>query len=720
MADVLVINSSTITLSTFNATLDRLVPYVKGGIPELHFSRILPALAALPDAWSAKSVTLTMGGTLRFSGDVVGYVDRYHDEASWVREYRALGLRNRADYLPVTDSVTLTDTAVFNLPGDDPNFVGARAGLSVGQIVTQILTMTGNAVALFNAGIGAYTSMGPPTLPAATVTDLAALTVIPQWRVAISGERILQSLENFVQTCHPNHWLHVQPDGTIRFLDLRGTSANTLTLGGDPRLGMPSLTRDYSECFSQVEVRGNTIAVPMTLQTLPWQGSSSSDGGLQEAFAWNGFTNAQAKTNWTPASFNQPSINGDSNDFGTCTCTDTTHVVVTSHDNTATWAVNFWAQGTGEAQGQIYVYSDIIPGIGQLYAARIVANTALAAAGTSILTLDRPLPAVTYNSYQIWGLALNGSVVWRKYKVSNSNIASALLNFFPYPVPIRGANGTSAAMTSVPVAEIQWSNNGSPPYNTSAMGLTVDPVGGYIYLDRPSALVFGTQTTAPSNVIAFLPVANGSLAVYSPSSSTYGGTSFTVEGIQRTKVITVRDWKDYSNTSTMQTFASEFLDSVKDVVVEGTVPYFGLAASQYLAPGQNVSIAGSGYVTGYESLALPVVSAEVLFQSGPQGTSYMTTLQLSNRRGRFNSDNFLRPNVTGQQLGTASGFFGGATPNIAEGPTGPASNWSLGGAETWGVGGKDWSTALSLGDAPTGDAGNWNTSFSADQWTRSL
>ena len=444
----------------------------------------------------------------------------------------------------------------------------------------------------------------------------------------------------------------MEPDGTIRFFDVRNATNATLTLGSDPRLGMPSLTRDYSDCYPQVEVRGNTLAVPMTLQTQPWHGSADTDGGLQEDFAWGGHTNAAAKALWTPDDFNMPAINGDANDFGTCTIPDTTHVVVTSHDASATWPSNFWAQGGTEAQGQIGLYADALPGISQLYWARIVANTALTAGGTSTLTLDRALPSLAYNSYQIYGLAEGPSVVYRKYKVTNSDIAAAMLNFFPYPVAIKGTPvTTSLAVTSTPTGFIAWSNSHSPPYNVSSMGITVDPVNGLIYFDRPTALVFGSQVTPPDNVIAFLAVAAGTLSVFAPSSSTYAGTSNTVEGLTRRKVITVRDWRDQSNSTNMAAFCSEYLDSVKDVVVEGTLPYFGLLTT-YLTPGtvgRSVSIAGNdtvnSYTTGWESLAMPVISCDVVFNNGPEGTSYAMALHLSNRRGRFTAENFLRPSV---------------------------------------------------------------------------
>jgi hypothetical protein len=693
MSEILTIAGSTVVETSgkgwvwqtnpYNAALDRCAPLIRGGIPELHFSRILGTLKpasgpALPDPWSAQPVTLTLSGILIFVGDVVGYVDRFMDSIGWVREYRCLGLRNRADYIPNTDSETLTDTSVYNLPGDDPSFIGSRAGLTVGQIVTQVLTGGPNASALNAAGIGAYASSMPSwTLPTLTVADLAALTVVPPWRVAISGERILQSLEQFVQTCHPNHWLHVQPDGTIRFLDMRSPTNNTLTLGGDARLGMPQLTRDYSDCYSQVEVRGNTLAVAMTLQTEPWPGSSSSDGGLQEDFAWGSYTNTQAKNNWVPADFTQPTIGaGNATDTGSCTCPDTQHVVVTSNNNTLTWAANYWSQAGTEAQGVIYLYADSISGISQLYQARIVANTALTAGGSSTLTLDRTLPAVTYNSYQIWGMAAGASVVWRKYKVTNPNIAAAMLPFFPYPVPIAtSVVSNGAALTSTPAGFYYYPQNGtSAPYNLGTQSITLDPTNGLIYFDRPTAVIAGTTVVKPVNVIAFVPVATGALNVIVPSSGGspgYAGTCYTVEGIQRTKIITVRDWTDASQNLNMTTFANEYLGSVDNVVVEGSFTYYGLL-TQFLTcgtSGQGVSITGTSgatpYTTGWDAMNLPVVSAEVLFNSGPQGTSYQMNVGLSNRRGRYSADQFLRPGVSQVQLGVGDTFAAAGAQVIA-------------------------------------------------------
>lgn len=677
-SDTLTIAGSAINLVSTNTTLDLLIPYAKGGIPELHFTRLLGALATLPDAWSGQPVSLQLGatGSTVFAGDVQGYVDRWMDPVGWIREYRALGLVNRANYIPVTDSNTLTDTSVWNLPGTDPMFIPSRAGQTVGQIVAQILEMTTNADPLNAAGLGAYTSMSPPTLPTLTTNDLAALTIIPPWTVRISGERLLLSLENFVQSCHPNHFLHVQPDGTIRFLDSRTFTSNTLTLGADPRLGMPQLTRDYSDSYSQVEVRGNTLVRLAVLQTEPWQGSSASDGGLQEDFGYGSTSNAAAKAAWVPTDWSQPNAGiGPALSSGACTCPDTQHVTITTG---LTLAADQLAQGAGEWLGQLLLFADSLGGsISQIYQARVIANTATSG-GTCTCTIDVTLPATTFNAYQLFGLAQGENIVGRRYKVTNAAIAAAMLNQAPYPMAYIFASGTAADMISSPLGIVMYNPSGgtSQPWNAVSLGVTLDPVNGLIYFDQPTQVAaYGLNTPVQwaANVQVVVPVAVGTLAQYAPSSTTYAGTLYSVEGIERTKTITVLEWTDYSNDTNMATFASEFLDSVKDVVVEGTVPYNGLLTG-YIAPGQAVSIAGSGYTTGWESLALPVVSAEIAFQPGPSGTSYLTTLHLSNRRGRYSSENFLRPNITGMQLGADQGIgpppptMGGPPPATGPGP----------------------------------------------------
>jgi hypothetical protein len=645
----LAIASTVINLGAKSAQIDGLTPFLKGGIPQLQFSRLGITLAALPDPWDGKPVTLTLLGTpnvLVFTGDVSGYSDHFDRALGWIRQYIALGLIQRASHIPVTDSETLTDTSVWNIPGDDyTNFIGSRAGQTVGQIVGDILTMTQNASALNALGIGNYTYSAGWNLPAITNNDLAALTITPPFRVSISGERILQSLEGFIQSCHPNHFVHVDPSGNIRFLDPRTFAATTLTIGADPRIEMPSLTRDHSDCWSQVEVRGNTLVSGMMLKVLPWPGSSLSDGGIQEDFAWGGMTNAAAKAAWVMNCWNQPLQHGTAQDTGTCNCSDTLHVNITSSQSSTAYPTNYWNQSATGVLGNITLFADLYgSSSAQIIQRRVVASTAQSASGGSFaVTLDQALPGTGYNSYQLWGLTAGCNAVGRKYLVTNRAIGQALMQYFPWPYPVLGAAGNSATMTSTPICQVLYSPTGSPPYQVAVVGITIDPVNGIIYTDRPVQTIFGSPQW-PTDVWFFVPVATGTLAAFAPSSATYGGTLYTQLGIQRTKVITCLDWRDYSNQANMNTFASEQLGAMQDVVIEGTLPYYG-ALTQFLAPGNSVNIAASGYTTGWEAANLPIVSMELGFLNGNSGTSYSTLLHLSNRRGRYSSAAFLRPNM---------------------------------------------------------------------------
>ena len=660
--DVLTIAGTAIDLARTNTSIDHLTAFARGGVPQLAFSRLVGTPKVLPDPWHLKSCTLTMQGTVVFAGTVSGYIDRYLGDFGWIREYRAFGPAWGGNYVPVTDAVTLTDTSTWCQAADDPATIPSREGQAVGAIAAAILTMTQNANPLAALGIGAYTSLAPPTLPAATVADLAALTVIPGYVVRVIGERILPALEAFVQQFHPNHFLYVQPDGTIRFLDPRTFAVHTVTLNDptDHRWGLPELTRDATDNYSRVLVRGNTLVRAVTLQDKPWPGSTAADGGLAEDFAHDGLTNAAAKAAWHYTDWSQPNQAGAPMDAGACTCTDTTHIVI---HTTLTFAANQLAQGPGQLLGWVNLVADSLGGlVSQYWLARIVSNTATSG-GTCTITIDAAVPATVYNAYQLFGLAAGENVVGRRYLVTNAAIAHQLQLAFPYPVPFVAADDTSASMVSSPQGIVSYDSISSvtgPPYTVSTIGLTVDPTGGLIYFDKPVQVVAGGTSDPPvwpAIVQAFVAVATGTLNAVAPASG-YAGTLFTIEGVQRTKTITVLEWRDYSNQANMNLYASEVLDSVKDVVVEGSLPYFGLPDPAYLTPGRSVSIAGNDFTTGWESIALPVVSVEVAFQYGPQGTSYATTLQLSNRRQPYDASNFLRPAITGLQMGGGTGTFG--------------------------------------------------------------
>ena len=312
--------------------------------------------------------------------------------------------------------------------------------------------------------------------------------------------------------------------------------------------------------------------------------------------------------------------------------------------------------------------------------------------------------------------------------------------YFPYPFAYAAPTGAAAVMTSAPICMAYWSETGfGQTYNSGgSIPVIVDPVGGTITTTQPTAQVNGNIVIPPTDVQVFLPVANGSLEVFSPASTYFTGTSALIEGIQRIKVITVRDWTDYSLNANMQVYANELLQSMCDVVLEGSTSYLGLATS-FLVPAQAVQITGTTgpgptqYITGWEGggisnpqivsggsgysgtmtytitgsgaggvlssivtggvitsvwvstrgsgytgavtvsvsgsgggsgasitlqiESLPVASMDVRFQPGPGGTSYVSTLHLSNRRARYTSELFVRP---AKRFATWGAGFGSA------------------------------------------------------------
>ena len=296
--------------ATRMAVLNKLVAFARGSYPTLSFQRSAGTLPGLPDPWLAKPVTLTIDGTPAFAGDVVSVHPEYHPGFGWRATYQCLGLAHRADRIPHTDAGTGTDTSAFNLPPEDPLFDPARAGRTVGQVLAAVLTMPANGAALQAKGLGGLTyapATGTYALPAATAGDLDALDVIPPAAVYVRGEKLLGAIAGVLAAWAPNHLLWVDPAGIVRVLDLRRCTPHTFVLGADP-VAPGVLSRDWSDCFARVVVRGQPLAVMALLKL--------SQGDLTEDFAHDGLTTAQAKAQWSPGQWHQP---GQAQDHGTCT-----------------------------------------------------------------------------------------------------------------------------------------------------------------------------------------------------------------------------------------------------------------------------------------------------------------------------------------------------------------------------------------------------------------
>lgn len=639
MSDVFTIGGTAVDLEAMDAIPIRFQERF-GSIPTLTLQRRGVALQATPDPWLGKAVTWSHDGTTYFSGDVVSVSPSYQDDLGWAFTYQCLGLRNRLDYFPHTDSNTGIDTSPYNLTLEDPSYDAARAGRTVGQVLTDVLTMPANGAALVAAGVGNLTVSGSVyTLPAVTTADLAALAVVPPRPVYVTGEKLGDALDGLLSQWAPNCVLWIDAAANLRVLDKRNFAATTLTMGTDP-IEPAALSRDAGDCFQRVAVRGRPIAVMAALKL--------SLGQITEDFAWGTFTNAQAKANWTPAQFRQM---GTSLDHGTCTCPSTTQVTITSASG-ATWAADGLDQANG-IHAVINLSSSTITDVTQYWTARVVSNTATS--GTTTLTLDNPLPHTGFDHYSLSGLAGGNAVVWTRYQLANSALWPRVTTQSTFPQPmINGAGG--ATLISSPIAVV-FRNDGS----SFPLAFTYNSGDGTLRFIYPTYII--GNNAAPQDIWVYLPInTNPNTATYPPDSGgspAYAGTSHSVEGLSRTLTVTIDSWRDPASLSQVQAYASDLLDSVKDTVVEGSLTYYGMFASA-LTCGMALQVAGSGYSTGWESLAgLAVVEVEVEWPQR-EGMDYRTTLHCSSRRHHYSSEMFLRPERTYLPMGFDGDPWGGA------------------------------------------------------------
>ena len=215
-----------------------------GGVPTFVFESPGGPLPTGAYPHLNKSIEVEVDSTTYFVSEVEDCEPRF-TAMGWVRTYNCVSLRGMGDRVAHRDGNSGGETSTYNgSPDNDPyNYLPSRAGKEVGEIIADILTMQTNADALDALGIGAYTSLSPPTLPTATTDDLATLDRLVPGPIRFSGEKLLTALEGLLSSLAVNHRLVVLPDGTLRFFDLTALpTAATLTLGTDP-VDPPDLSR---------------------------------------------------------------------------------------------------------------------------------------------------------------------------------------------------------------------------------------------------------------------------------------------------------------------------------------------------------------------------------------------------------------------------------------------------------------------------------------------
>jgi hypothetical protein len=607
--------------------------------------------------------------SIKFTGDLQRPQKRDSEQGP-IWGYSATDLKKRADYVTLLSSSGLA-VASYNLSPTDPLYLFALAGKTVGQIVTDVLQSPSNAAVLNGLGVGQYSvSLGVYTLPSATVTDLAALSIVPPISVQLSGEGILNILEAFIQKWMAQYTLYVQPDGTIRVISIFGRTAHSFTQpsgsGGDP---VDNLYYDINVtgCYAAVQIIGQDIA-GTTL--------SFADGTLKRS------TTAPQLAAWTSASFNTAQ---NSNDQGTASSVTSSNCTVHSDQATTFWAANF----LNNNGGVIVLYNLATTGVAITEVRQITSCTALSPGGTATVGWDSTLPLDTtsYTRYRIYTTNTQPNLVDRSFFVCepstghtglNTYIGSHLYPIFPfgYAWGGLGKGATQISTITQPSAKVLWSPTGAYPWFEAPIGVKLDPSTGTVILDQPAVFLsagFAGQVGSLANgypssffmglwydVQVAVPYNRGQVNTRYPATG-FAGTANSAFGITRVKTIALPNYIWKGDTIALNALAQQHLLVVQDAVVTGTLRvHFDSYFTSYPSPfdpltiGYAIQVVTPGAASPIDGLTLPVRSFCMEWPNDGADI-HLLTFTFSNQHRQFEGDElYIHPAFSSQGWGVQS------------------------------------------------------------------
>jgi hypothetical protein len=570
----------------------------------------------MPGTWQpGQAVTLTIDGTLRFTGEIVTREPIRSDAAGWTVGYRALGLAWLANRIPITNAQDGTGVIRYNLPVTDDDYIAANAGLDVGTILHNVFT--DHSTALTAVGITGFTS-----------GDLTGLTIVPNEPVTFSGQRFWNSVVDFATQWYPQLAPYIEPGGTIRVRDTTAFSATTVTLDDDTNpWSLDSISEDTSECATRVVLRGGDEVEGAQV--------SLAEATLSEAFS------SGDKSSWNWYQFTQPL---NSVDDGSINSLTSTTVTLHSSDTSRTWATNYW----NGIDAWIQLVDPTSSTISFSETRKITACGSLSAGGTCTITLDRAISGSSYTKYHIVGDPQGINDTWRLYDIVPTYVADHLVKKFNSPQPWRSYS--SVVQTSYPAATVCWSATGSKPYLEFPATFEILPASGQIRFTVPVVRIFGTLANLeaggastdgiPTDIKVFLAYSRGTLtATYPPDSGgpVYDGLAHDLYTLERTVYRDYPQWLNAGDQSSYDALAEQVWRTTSAPVIEGTLNYEG-KYSAALAIGMSVNIAGNGYTTGYESIAAAVRTVRLTWPQGSAAAPWKTELQFSTRRQPYSGD----------------------------------------------------------------------------------
>lgn len=546
--------------------------------------------------------------------------------------YRALGLKYLANWIPVT---AIDGSGIIRFNVDPTNYMvytPALTGLTVGQILTYCLNQHTSAL----SAIGVV-------IDSTTLSQLAALSLVPNNEVDVQGERLWLAMEAVLQQWARNIRLIILPSGLVRVIDVTAGTGINLVVGTDP-VDPPLLSSNWQHAATQMVVRGQGLIEPAYVSTTP-------SGGIQTLTPrW---TTAQANA-WNYQDFLNPP---GASDIGTCSVTSPTTIQCNSNNHSLSLGTNQWDQ----VGGWIYLQNPVGSGVTYTEARQITSNTA-ASGGVFTVTVNYALTGSSYSTYKIIGtgntLGNNGLIdVYRRYQVTDPGhyIGAHLVRQFPAQVGF-AFGGNAAILTNYPMAVVAYEQtvSGSPVFDGASPPMVVDPINGDIVFVRP--VVEGGNTVAvlntggagvqvPFDITALLAYSRGALSTTYPTSG-YSGTAYSIGGLQRAGYCDVPTWTYFGNSPVLAQLAQMLQQSVGNTIVEGSVSYRGFykpalnPAPALAVPGYLLSFSAAHYTTGWESLQVPIRAYSVQYQTDGGGLRHTTELRVSTRQDPRTGENY--------------------------------------------------------------------------------
>lgn len=499
-----------------------------------------------------KSDGTTSGVRLAFVGDMHEVRPAAMGQNQWYAYVAsASGLIARAERVAVMAPVDSSTAARFNMNALSVEYDPQTGGKTIGEAVRLVLEDYGVAYRLDANGIGKY-AFDPITetaaLPAQTLKDLEKLDLVPPFEFRVAGDNVVAAIHQCLDAYCPNYGMMIQPDGMIRFWDIRRYDAAVIDLQEDP-VDQLTYSRSTMSSYSRVRLQGGPKVVPYYVQ---WQyprenqaynldDSPDNDrftGMLVESFATSTQTNLQAKVayshgDWTPSraliSIGTVSTVGTSGSPLPSNqirlIPDVAATVDGNNPNVKDWLADELTLPDGTPANRrdcrLMIRRKITRASDGLVVSMTggeflpTSNDATVTIGpekSSVVTtspnVDRPpayfpSPAyVTEYTYEMFGYSPLTSVVWRQFKVvldpkdsvePDNHVRRKLATYFTLPVDnlkqshIDPSYWRTEDKTWLPrmLVEYRFKTGGVYTYDNFWVGFRIDTLNNVIVLDRP-------------------------------------------------------------------------------------------------------------------------------------------------------------------------------------------------------------------------------------------